>query len=70
MRPKVSDVTWQRIYHNPTGSVAAYQAEEDDIFFKVVMNGKRPKYFYNEAAWSAVQRYIVDNGDPNGWSIF
>lgn len=67
-KPKVSSASWHNIYTSDIASV--YQDGNDDIFFKVLIQGYRPKYFYNESAWSAVQRYVVDAGDSQGWSVF
>jgi hypothetical protein len=36
-------------------------------FYKVVITGSRPKYFYGETAYTDVARYVNDMGDPNGW---
>ena len=57
-KPKVSDQTWQRIYHNPI--VEVFMSKEDDMFFKVTTKNKRPKYFYGETAHSDFQRYAYD----------
>jgi len=67
---KVSDVSsWSELYNSDTATVW----EADNIFgyYKVRLNkAKKTKYFKGESAWSAVQRYVVDAGDFNGWSIF
>jgi hypothetical protein len=68
-KPKVNSVTWFPIYNGDT-NINVYEANEDNSFFKVTVPNKRPKYFYGESAWSAVQRHVVDEGDFAGWTIF
>jgi len=57
-KPKVSDMTWRRIYHSKFTEV--YEADEDDFFYKVTIPGQRAKYFYGETAFQDYQRYVSD----------
>lgn len=58
-KPKVSDQTWNRIFHNPI--VDVFESEEHEgFYFKVMSRGKSAKYFYGETAWSDYQRYAYD----------
>lgn len=68
-KPKASDMTWSLLWRNQQADV--YAALEDDAYFKIVIFGQRPKYFYGESAWSDTQRYVADEtGDLQAWSIF
>jgi hypothetical protein len=59
-KPKVSEQTWQRIMHEQ--GVEIFESEEHQgDYYKVVVPGKRPKYFYGELAWADYQRYASDN---------
>lgn len=59
-KPKASEQTWNRIMHE--ANVRVYESEEHpDFYFKVEVNGQRPKYFYGETAWMDYQRYASDN---------
>ena len=58
-KPKVSDMTWRRIYHSQ--NIEAFEADEDDMYFKVEIRDARPKYFYGETAHMDYQRYVMDN---------
>jgi hypothetical protein len=67
--PPVNTARWSNVFSGD--HVQVWQDANDDIFFKVVIKGKRPKYFYNETAWSDVPRYIVDEtGHMHYWSLF
>jgi hypothetical protein len=68
-KPKASEMSWSLIWRN--SQLDVYVAKQDDAYFKIAVFGEKPKYFYGESAWSAVQRYVVDKtGDMKGWSIF
>lgn len=59
-KPKASEQTWRRIMHEQ--GVEIFESEENpDFYFKVVVRGKRPKYFYGELAYADYQRYASDN---------
>ena len=58
-KPSVSSTTWSRRYHNNT--VEVYESDRYYDFYKVVVHGQRPKYFFGESAWSDTQRYALDN---------
>ena len=59
-RPSVSQVeSWNRTFHQD--NVAVYEASNYDDYFKVAVNGSRPKYFYGETAWMDAQRFALDN---------
>jgi hypothetical protein len=59
-RPKASEQVWHRIFHQ--GGVEAYEAHDyKDFYIKVLVEGKRPKYFWGETAWVDYQRYASDN---------
>ena len=58
-RPKVSEQTWERIYH--TNIVSVYESQEHHgFYYRVNVEGKRPKYFWGETAWADYQRYAYD----------
>ena len=58
-KPKVSDQTWIRIFHNSI--IDVFESEEHpDFYFKVQPKQGRAKYFYGETAWSDYQRYAAD----------
>jgi hypothetical protein len=65
--PSVGSASWHSQFSDD--NVKVYQDGNDDIFFKVVIKGQRPKYFYNEAAWSDVNRYCADKLGINYWSV-
>ena len=56
--PAVSSASWHAMFVDD--NVKVFQDGNDDIYFKVVIKGKRPKYFYNETAHSDVARYCAD----------
>lgn len=58
MKPKAADQTWRRVFHNAAAEV--YQSEEHHNYYKVVTNGKRPKYFYGDNAYMDYQRHVYD----------
>jgi hypothetical protein len=58
-RPKSSEVTWNRIFHNIAGE--AFQAAEDPMFFRVkIKRYNKNKFFYGETAHTDYQRYMYD----------
>lgn len=65
--PSVGSASWHSQFADD--NVKVYQDGNDDIFFKVVIKGQRPKYFYNETAWSDVNRYCADELGINYWSV-
>jgi hypothetical protein len=57
--------------YEKVGAVRVYLDDNLDndpylSFFKVVIDGKRPKYFYGEYAYSDTERYVSDNGGVGG----
>ena len=66
--PAVGGASWHSLFTDD--KVSVYQDGNDDIFFKVVIKGQRPKYFYNETVWSDVPRFLVDQTDDMSyWSV-
>ena len=65
--PKVSGAQWQALFTDE--NVKVFQDANDDIFFKVVITGKKPKYFYNETVWSDVPRYCADEMGIKYWDV-
>jgi len=58
-KPKASEQIWNRIFHQ--WNVEAFEAHDyKDFYIKVLVKGKRPKYFWGETAWSDYQRYASD----------
>jgi hypothetical protein len=39
-------------------------------FYKAVVEGERPKYFFGESAWMNCQRYVVDKIGMQGYNVF
>lgn len=66
-KPLVSSANWAKQFSND--KVDVYQDMNDTIFFKVVITGQRPKYFYNETSWSDVSRYCADKLGIDYWSV-
>lgn len=59
-KPKASEQTWNRIMHEQ--GVEVFESEEHKgNYYKVVVPGQRPKYFYGELAYADFQRYASDN---------
>jgi hypothetical protein len=56
--PKVADQTWRRIYHSRVAEV--YESDNENDYYKVVLEGMRPKYFYGELGFQNYQRYVYD----------
>ena len=65
--PSPSTASWHNLFCDD--KVSVYQDGNDEIFFKVVIKGQRPKYFYNETAWSDVPRYCSDELGLKYWSV-
>lgn len=58
-RPKVKDMTWNRVFHNVAGEI--YQALEDDCYFKVkIKRYNKNRFFYGETAHQDCRRYMYD----------
>ena len=57
-KPKASDQTWRRIYHSQVAEV--YESDTENDYYKVVLEGMRPKYFYGELGFQNYQRYVHD----------
>lgn len=66
-KPKVSSAAWHSMFTDD--KVSVYQDGNDDIFYKVVIKGSRPKYFYNETAHSDVARYCADELGITYWNV-
>lgn len=67
-KPSVSSTTWSSIWHE--GNARVYEADKYYDFYKVILNGSRPKYFFGETAWMDCQRYVVDNVGAKGYNVF
>lgn len=39
-------------------------------FYKVVIEGSRPKYFFGETAWMDAQRLAIDKVGYQGYNVF
>jgi len=65
--PSVSSAKWHNLFIDE--KVSVYQDGNDDIFYKVVIKGQRPKYFYNETAHSDVSRYCSDKLGIAYWNV-
>ena len=60
-RPHVSEVSrWIEDEEERNQVAKLYFADIDDAFWKVVAEGKKPKYFYGETAWQDARRYAYD----------
>ena len=57
-RPKAGDQTWRRIYHSQVAEV--FESDTENDFYKVVLEGQRPKFFYGELAFQNYQRIVHD----------
>ena len=58
-RPKASDQIWKRIFRQ--WNVEAFESHDyQEFYVKVIVKGKRPKYFWGETAWADYQRYASD----------
>ena len=66
-KPKVSSANWHNLFCDD--NVKVYQDSNDSIFYKVILQGSRPKYFYNETAHSDVVRYCADQLGYQYWRI-
>jgi hypothetical protein len=67
-KPSVKDTTWTRIFHYNTAQVM--ESDRYCDFYKVVVEGQRPKYFFGESAWMNCQRYVVDKIGMAGYNVF
>jgi hypothetical protein len=65
--PPVSSASWHAMFIDD--NVKVFQDGNDDIYFKVVIKGQRPKYFYNETAHSDVARYCADELGIQYWGV-
>lgn len=65
--PPVGGASWHSLFVDD--NVKVFQDANDDIFYKVVIKGERPKYFYNETAHSDVARFCSDNLGIQYWSV-
>ena len=65
--PPVSSAKWETLFADE--QVVIHRDTKDDIFFKVVIKGNRPKYFYNETVYSDVPRYVADELGGQYWSV-
>jgi len=57
-RPKAGDQTWRRIYHSRVAEV--FESDTENDFYKVVLEGKAPKFFYGELAFQNYQSCVHD----------
>jgi hypothetical protein len=65
--PPVGTAKWESLFSDE--QVNVYRDINDDIFFKVVIKGHKPKYFYNETVYSDVPRYVADVLGGQYWSV-
>ena len=65
--PPVGTAKWETLYSDE--AVVIHRDTKDDIFFKVVIKGNKPKYFYNETVYSDVPRYVADELGGQYWSV-
>lgn len=65
--PPVGSAKWENLFSDE--QVNVYRDINDDIFFKVVIKGHKPKYFYNETVYSDVPRYVADVLGGQYWSV-
>lgn len=65
--PPVGTAKWENLFSDE--QVNVYRDTNDDIFFKVVIKGNKPKYFYNETVYSDVPRYVADELGGQYWSV-
>ena len=57
-KPKAADKTWRRIYHSRVADV--FESDNENDYYKVVLEGQRPKYLYGELAFQNYQRIVHD----------
>jgi hypothetical protein len=55
-KPKAGDQTWRRIYHSQVAEV--FESDTENDYYKVVLEGQRPKYFYGELAFRKYQHVV------------
>lgn len=67
-KPRVNDTTWSRIFYYDT--VQVMEADGYYDFYKLVIDGQRPKYFFGETAWSDVERLAIDKIGYQGYNVF
>jgi hypothetical protein len=67
-KPSVKDTTWTRIYHYDT--VQVMESDRYCDFYKLIVEGSRPKYFFGERAWMDCQRAAVDKVGLAGYNVF
>lgn len=67
-KPSVSSTTWKGIFHEK--GIRVYEADRYYDYYKVTLEGSRPKYFFGETAWMDCQRYVVDKIGMSGYNIF
>jgi hypothetical protein len=61
-KPSISKVTqWDCLYESDTVAVLGGSANFPDDYWKVIVTGKKPKYFYGESAYSDAKRYATDH---------
>ena len=65
--PPVGTAKWENLFSDE--QVNVYRDINDDIFFKVVIKGHKPKYFYSETVYSDVPRYVADVLGGQYWSV-
>jgi hypothetical protein len=60
-KPSVSMVKeWTIVYDSDLVVVETGTAVFSEDYWKVTLEGQRPKYFYGESAWSDAQRMASD----------
>jgi len=67
-KPLVGNQVWLSVYAD--ANVTIHKAKDGYDYYKVVIKGKRAKYFYGELAWSDVPRFLQDElGDMKYWQV-
>jgi len=61
-KPLVSSANWEKIIDADKVSIYKDSNPDNWEYYKVVITGERPKYFYGETAWSDYRRYVYDKG--------
>lgn len=61
-KPSIKEVTeWDCVYESDIVAVMGGSARFPCDYWKVIVVGKKPKYFYGEYAYSDAKRYATDH---------
>jgi hypothetical protein len=58
-KPKAGDQVWRRIYHSQVAEV--FESDTENDYYKVVLEGQRPKFFYGELAFRNYQHVVHEH---------